>query len=149
MAKIILNEDGTASFTINVIGFSTKDSYQGLFKVKCLLNPLQELAVSRLNRELIGDKPEYADQNTSQLAFALTQLSERVVEAPPFWNTGDELPGNIKDANVIVEVLELAIEAQEKFLKQKQDEYNKNQELIKKLVTQKVKETSKEEEEEE
>lgn len=94
----------------NVLG-----TYIGTFVFRCFLTPLQRVAAGREQRELLGKYGENAPELESFLAFALTQLKHRIVEAPPFWSkslTEDGYEGNLPDENVISTVLDAAVEAE-------------------------------------
>ena len=129
----------TATFTINVVGKHSKDSYMGTFKVKCLLSPLEEIAADKRYRDLLGANSHLAQEHIRQQAFALSQLEQRVIEMPAFWEN-DTLPGgHIKDVNVLLAVLDRSIEAQEKYIETKENELKERQaRLTKKIKTKKI-----------
>lgn len=121
--------NGTAEFVIQMLGNKNQQTYLGKFKVKCALTPLDHINADKLNRELLGANLSMASDRAMNLAFALSQLKYRVIESPPFWQTAD-LPGNIEDDNIIFEVLNRAIEAEEKYLQRKsEDAENAEKEL--------------------
>ena len=143
--------DDIAEFSINICGDNTRNTYMGNFKVKCLTSPYEQLQSDKLYRELLGDNPYYASDVSKNYAFTLSQLKYRIIESPPFWANPDQpnIPGgHIKDSNVLSEVLEKAIEARDKFILTKEEEFSKMQERIKNKITNKEikKELSEEEE---
>lgn len=112
----------SAKFMVNITGRHSKQTYLGTFRVKCLLSPLEEIAADKRYRDLLGQNSHLAQEHVRQQAFALSQLEQRVIEMPPFWEN-DIIPGgHIKDDNVLLDVLDLAIEAQEKFIAAKAKE---------------------------
>lgn len=124
----------TATFPINVVGKLTKNSYMGTFKVKCLLSPLEEIAADKRYRDLLGDNSHLAQEHIRQQAFALAQLEQRVIEMPPFWEN-DLLPGgHVKDTNVVLHLLDMAIEAQEKYINIKEKEHKERQKRLTKNI---------------
>ena len=127
----------TATFSINIVGKHSKDSYMGTFKVKCLLSPLEEIAADKRYRDLLGANSHLAQENVRQQAFALAQLEQRVIEMPAFWEN-DSLPGgHVKDQNVLLHVLDQAVEAQEKYIETKETELKARQDRLTKAIKKK------------
>ena len=124
----------TATFSINVVGRLTKDSYMGTFKVKCLISPLEEIAADKRYRDLLGDNSHLAQEHIRQQAFALAQLEQRIIEMPPFWENDTLGGGHIKDTNVVLHVLDQAIEAQEKYVGIKEKELKERQKRLTKAI---------------
>ena len=110
------------TFRVDVEGRKSKESYKGVFQVRCLLNPMAFIAADKLYRELIGGKPSEAHEHASALAFALSQLKHRIVKMPPFWENKEMPGGHIEDDNVIMEVLNRAIYCEERFVQMKKEE---------------------------
>ena len=75
-----------------------------------------------------------ASQEAKNYAFALSQLKQRVLESAPFFKHA-ELDGGHLDDNILIELINIAIEAQE--------EYQKNQDQkikdIQKMLTERIK----------
>jgi len=110
----INTEDCTAIFPINEIGDTTRSTYIGAFKVKCILDPMDFMESDKLYRQLLGDvHPENAHEHSSSVAFALSQLKYRVIEVPPFWENARLGGGHVKDPGIIISVLNLAMEAEQ------------------------------------
>lgn len=127
----------TATFSINIVGRHSKDSYMGTFKVKCLLSPLEMIASDKRYRDLLGANSHLAQESIRQQAFALAELEQRVIEMPAFWEN-DSLPGgHIKDTNVLLHILDMAVEAQEKYIKIKEDELKARQDRLTKAIKKK------------
>jgi len=138
--------DSHATFEINIIGQSTKQTYLGEFKVICLLSPMSVLEADKLYRTLLGAEGSlYASERAKNLAFALSQLKYRVVSSPPFWDNRKLGGSHIPDDNVIIEIINLAIEAEEKYLQEKEEEAEKLQERLKEAFDTKVIEKEEEE----
>jgi len=135
MNSIILNEDGTANITITIVGEITQETYMGTFKVKCMLSPLELIKSDRLYRELLGANSSMANITARNSAFALSQLENRIIECPPFWENREIGGGHIVDANILGEVIELAIEAESRYRTKKLEELKEK----KKLLTKKIK----------
>lgn len=127
-------EGSEAKFDVNIVGNITKESYLGKFKVKCLLSPLEEIEADKIYRELLGNNFQLAEDRVKQKAFALAQLQVRVIEEPPFWKHDIIGGGDIPDDNVLLDVLELAITAQEKYIKGKEEEMKRRQEMLTRAV---------------
>jgi hypothetical protein len=126
-----------ATFTVNIIGRHSKSSYMGTFKVKCLLSPLEEIAADKRYRDLLGSNSHLAQERVRQQAFALAQLEQRIIAMPPFWEN-DTLPGgHISDDNVLLHVLDEAIEAQNKYIQGKEDELKERQQRLTKAIKKK------------
>ena len=127
----------TATFSINLTGKHSKDTYMGTFKVKCLLSPLEEIAADKRYRDLLGDNSHLAQEHIRQQAFALAQLEQRIIEMPPFWEN-DTLPGgHIKDTNIVLAILDHAVEAQEKYIQAKESELKERQKRLTKAIKKK------------
>ena len=131
-------EDGYAVFDINIVGVHTNNSYYGTFKVKCLLSPIEQIKADKLYRDLLGNNAHLASNHVGQLAYAASQLHLRVTEAPPFWESNDLGGSHIEDENVILSVLDSAIEAQVKFVEEKKEELIKRQEILANRIRKKV-----------
>jgi hypothetical protein len=135
MSKITLNDDGTASFSLNVLGNISRETFMGNFQVKCILSPLEFIKADKLYRELLGEDSINAHQKARSNAFALSQLQYRVLRYPPFWENREIGGGHIDDDNVLGEVIELAIQAEEQYRTQKKKEADD----IQKMLTKKIK----------
>ena len=108
-------DNNTAVWTMREEG-DVNGTYIGTFKFKCFLTPLQQIAANREQRELLGSNPTLAGEHESFLAYALTQLKYRIVEAPPFWTTqGSTYNGDLADENIIGKVLDKAIASELKY----------------------------------
>lgn len=143
-------EDSVAFFSINLIGENSKQTYMGEFQVKCLLSPLEIIKVDKLYRSLLGERLEYAKKNTLNFAFAFAQLQYRIMKAPPFWENKEIGGGHIIDFNIISEVLERAIEAEELYRIEKIKEAEEIENRLKNAIQSgKIKKTEETEEDKE
>lgn len=111
--------DGSvAEFTVNLIGAASKESFMGTFTVKCILNPIEEIKANKLYRELLGEtNPHLATEDIHNLALALAQLKYRIIKSPAGWKY-QEIDGGHLDANIVLHVFNLAIDARIKFHKE-------------------------------
>jgi hypothetical protein len=122
--RVTIHENQTGSFTFNEIGERTKKLYQGTFIVKSMLNPIEELAVMRELKDILG--PHWASCTDAEynIAYSLCELKYRIINAPPFWNNapaGNFPGGGLMDKNIILKVLDYATEVyrvQAKLLKE-------------------------------
>lgn len=108
------NEDGTVSFRFAEVGARTRTTYTGPFKVKAGMSPFDELSAGRDMRALLGEHGVQAVDHEINIAYALSQLRYRIVEAPGFWSekARDGFGGADLDSNVILSILDYAIEAE-------------------------------------
>jgi hypothetical protein len=125
------SKDGyTAVFMFEGIGEITGNSYRGPFKVRTLLDPEQMLQAGRERRSLLGQNIAFASDTEFNIATALSELRARIVEPPPFWNNGKVL-----DTNILLEVLDLALNAELSYRKRNQQDEEENVEIIKNYVS--------------
>lgn len=122
-------EGDVATWEMRMEG-SVKGTYVGVFKFRCYLTPLQNIAAGKEQRELLGSNMALATDHESFLAYALTQLKQRIISAPPFWSSttpNKALEGDLPDENVIEAVLDAAIRSE---IKYKEDKKRKKEEGI-------------------
>lgn len=96
-------------------------TYAGIFKFKCYLTPLQQIAAGKEQRALLGELAALAPEHQSFLAYALTQLKYRIVSAPPFWNSvspSSSYGGDLPDEDILEKVLDAAIRSELKYKEQ-------------------------------
>jgi len=135
MDNKITFENGIATFSVNELGEVENQTYMGKFKVRCVLTPLEFIEADHKYRELLGrDHPDLAHERTRTLAFALSQLMARVIEKPPWWQNPGLDGAHIKDDNIILYVLDMAIEAEEKYRDNIRVEIEKKQEFLTKAI---------------
>jgi hypothetical protein len=93
-------------------------TYVGVFKFRCYLTPLQNIMAGREQRELLGSNMALATEHEAFLAYALTQLRQRIVQAPPFWSSAGvnkSHEGDIADEDILQSILDAAIRAELKY----------------------------------
>ena len=117
-------EEGTATFWIKETGSIKGETYVGMFKVKCILNPIEFIEADGLYRQLLGsDSPTLASNHAGNLAYALAQLRYRVIKAPPFWDDGTQkVPGGQVDDNILLYVFSQCSEAETTYREKIQDQ---------------------------
>jgi hypothetical protein len=134
--KDITLQGSEAEFTISVIGKQSGETFQGNFKVKCFLTPIDIVKADRLYRELLGSiTPHLATTEAQNMCFALSQLKYRTLRSPAGWKN-EEIDGGHLDMNIVIEVLNKAIKAQEMY----QNESKKRLEKLQKQLTKEIKE---------
>lgn len=122
--KNIIIEGNTGVWEMKLDG-DIQGTFTGIFRFRCYLTPSQKIAADREMRELIGVNPTVANEHESYLAFALTQLKQRIISAPPFWTSTLQtsgISGDLPDENIIIAVLDASLGAESKYkgqLKQK------------------------------
>jgi len=106
-----------ATFELDVLG-EIGGSYKGTFQFRLNLTPMQEIQADKDYRQLLGDNPNDAPTKIKNLAYIITQLKQRVIQAPPFWyHESTQFHGShIKDSIVLETVFQAAILAQEKYM---------------------------------
>lgn len=114
--------DGSlAEFHISEIGKNSGETFTGDFTVKCFLSPLDIIKADKLNRDLLGDiSPHLAGSDAANMSFALSQLKYRVVKSPAGWKNS-EVDGGHLDLNIVIKVLNTAIEAQTLYKKRSEE----------------------------
>lgn len=130
--------DGTATFKIDEVGTSHGETFRGVFKVKCILSPLEFVDADALYRDLLGKtNPTLASEWTGRIAFHLAQLKYRVVKAPNFWtpeNNERGLGGSEIDDNILSKVFDLAFAAEVQYREAIKKKFDKSSEALKKSV---------------
>lgn len=120
-----MKEDGVISGT-----------YMGTFRFRCYLTPLQQIQAGREERDMLGQNIALAPEHERFLAYALSQLKQRIVSAPPFWisaNPNGNMPGDLPDEEIIANILDAAQIAQRKYkfiLKNRKDSAIKDAKLL-------------------
>jgi len=127
-------EGSKAYFDFSSVGDRTNTTYMGEFCVKCVMSPMDHLKADRLYRELIGSiNPHLASQDAKNYAFALSQLKQRVLESADFFKNR-ELDGSHLDSNVLIGIINKAIEAEEEYKEQQDEKTKKIQEMLAKRI---------------
>jgi hypothetical protein len=103
-----------------------------VFKFLCSLNPIQYIEADKDYRELLGKNAEFVSTHADTIAYALAQLRQRVLDAPPFWyEKGTRYGGSgLKDHEILEVILEAAVKSEVKY---RQELQKKHEEAINKL----------------
>jgi hypothetical protein len=134
MSKDIILQGSEAEFTVSVIGKQTGETFQGTFKVKCFLSPIDTIKADKLYRELLGSiTPHLASTEAQNMCFALSQLKYRVKQSPAGWKN-EEIDGGHLDMNIVVDVLNHAIEAQTMYQQRSKERLKKLQDQLTKDI---------------
>ena len=134
----------TATYPMNLVGSRTGETYIGEFKFKCLLTPIEKIEADKQYRKLLGENMIMASDTAKSLAFALSQLQFRILEAPPFWDSRVLGGSHIMDDNIIIEAFNKSVEAEEQFMEAVQKKAKEIEERLQKAI--KSKQIEKEEE---
>jgi len=140
LKKDIIIENGFASWDINTaepIG----GTYMGTFTFRCVLSPLQIIEADRDYRDLLGPNPAMVDPVAENLAYALSQLKQRVIKSPPFWTEQAARFGgaHIKDTNVLDYVLKASFESEIKYREELKENHRKATERLRRALDEKYK----------
>lgn len=127
---------GTATFHVDMEGGSNRQTYKGIFKVKCILNPLEYLQSDALYRQLLGkDNPQYASEYVSQLCYALSQLKYRIIDCPDWFNNKETgIKGSSIDDNILLYVLDKAVECEEEYREGIKEKFKKARKEVQEAV---------------
>jgi hypothetical protein len=141
---------GSATFMVDIESGVTKTTYRGTFKVKCVLSPLEYINADAFYRELIGkSNPQFVSEYVGQLCYALSQLKFRIMECPDwFKNKETGINGSGIDDNVLLFVLDKAIDCEAQYRDGIKERYEKARESVKKAIDDKELTSGKEEKEE-
>lgn len=101
-----------------------KGTIIGTFTLRPFLMPMQELEAGRDRRRLLGELEQYANAEERYLALCLSELRQRIINAPPFWNTS-EMFGGGQEKDLIFKVADAAFYAENLFTEQKTAEKEK------------------------
>jgi hypothetical protein len=140
-------DGNTATWEMKLDG-NINGTYMGMFKFRCFLTPLQQISAGREERDLLGINIALAPEQERFLAFALCQLKYRVISSPPFWasaNPNGAIQGDIADEEVIAQILDAAITAENMYKKALKKRRENAVEQFKKLAEQIIDEKKAEE----
>lgn len=142
---------GTATFVVNIESGVTKTTYKGMFKVKCVLSPLEYIYADSFYRELIGkNNPQFVADYVSQLCYALSQLKYRVIECPDwFKNKENGINGSSVDDNILLYILDKTVDCELQYREGIKERYEKARESVRKAIDDKELTSGKEEEKKE
>jgi len=125
----------------------TRGTLLGQFTFKCILLPMDKLAVGRERRQLLGEFEALASELERYIAYSLSELKYRIITAPVFWND-DKMNGNIPEEQLLFNVLDAALYAQGMYSQTKNEEkdalVNSALKQAEKILTDKKEENDKE-----
>lgn len=138
---VLLDSQGIATWEINMTG-DVGGTYQGIFQFKTILSPMQQIEADRDYRELIGANASLASSHIDNLAYTFSQLRQRIIKYPPFWDDGaSRFKGShIRDEDIIQAVYEAAVVAETKFRAQLKEKHKAAVERLKAAIEQKEEE---------
>ena len=127
-------EGSIAEFDYQGVGEKSNTTYMGTFRCKTIISPLDHIKADRMYRELIGQvNPHLASKEAQNFAFALSQHKVRLVEFPDFYKN-QELNGAHLDSNILIDIINLAIDAEEEHKKQLDERLKAMQEMLAKRI---------------
>lgn len=104
---------GTAEFYVNQIGSADKSTYKGMFKIKCVIGPIQFINSDALYRKLLGESnPQYASDLAGRLAYAISQLKYRISDCPDWFKSENGMYGSEVQDNILLYVFDKCVEAE-------------------------------------
>lgn len=108
---------GTATFHVDLEASASKTTYKGVFKVKCILNPLEYAHSDAMYRQLLGkDNPQYASEYVSSICYALSQLKYRIIDCPDwFKNPETGIYGSSIEDNILLYVLDKSVDCESQY----------------------------------
>ena len=124
-------EGSKAYFDYHGVGKKTNETYMGEFCVKCIMSPLDHIKADRLYRELIGSvNPHLASKESQNYAFALSQLKYRIIGEMPEFFKNKELNGGHLDSHVLIEIVNMAIDAEEFYQEEQERKIKEMQDML-------------------
>lgn len=120
MSQQFIFDKSTASVVITVLDEVKDTEERGIFKFRCHLTPMDIIDTDAFYRELIGVRPSESDRVADRMAYSLSQLRYRVIDAPEWWKKDPEgrsqIWGGHCNKNVVVEVFNVAVTAETLYL---------------------------------
>ena len=99
------------SFSFSEKGERTKKTYEGQFTVKCLLT-MEEIRQVGLKLDLFNGGSKTLPGLVALLNRAFAELSVRIIKAPSWWTDSND-GRDLFDTNVVLEVFNSAINAEQ------------------------------------
>jgi hypothetical protein len=127
---------GTATFFIDMESASDRTTYKGIFKVRCVLSPLEYIGADSMYRELLGKtNPQYASDYVGQLCYALSQLKFRVMDSPDwFKNKNTGINGSHIDDTILLYILDKAVDSEAQYREGVKERYDKARQSVRKAM---------------
>jgi hypothetical protein len=132
---ILLDSQGNATWEMNMTG-PIGGTYQGVFQFRTVLSPIQQIEADRDYRELVGTNYQLIATHIDNLAYILSQLRQRIIKHPPFWDDGSSRfkGSHIRDEEIILAVYEAAVLAETKFRKELKEKHKAAIERLKAAI---------------
>ena len=118
------------TFSISIVGDTSKQNFVGDFTTVCMPNLRQKSEASIMEAQLNRDLATL-DQNTILYHRMIAKLSQRLTEAPDWWISSDN-GRNLLDANVIFEVFKECVDAEREWREKVWGKEEEDKEEIKK-----------------
>jgi hypothetical protein len=83
------NDPNLFSFTIDVTGELSGETFKGKFTTKLRLSHRDQMFADRERRRLLGDTPEYATARCHNQAEVFSRLMAHLVDSPSWWREAD------------------------------------------------------------
>jgi len=129
-------QTGTATFFIDMEASADRSVYKGIFKVKCVLSPLEYINADSMYRELLGKtNPQYASDYVGQLCYALSQLKYRVMDSPDwFKNRENGINGSSIDDTILLYILDKAVDSEAQYRDGIKERYENAKKSVRKAI---------------
>ena len=110
---MILNDP--KSFSVDVEGSMTKNSYKGVFKIRPLLSHRDKLRRDELKRQLIGATPDGTGVAALRTAEIFSKIWVHLTESPSWWrDAGNGL--DLIDEEPVVAVIDKIVEMEQEVM---------------------------------
>lgn len=98
-------------------GALSQEDYNGVFKIRPKLSPIEVLECDRDRRDLLGNpkNDEQVGADAVNLAICLSQLKIRIVEGPSWWSSTFGLRIDFHDENIIFDLFKQVVEIESKW----------------------------------
>ena len=107
---MILNDP--KSFSVDVEGSMTKNTYKGVFKVRPLLSHRDKLRRDEIKRQLVGGTPDGTGVAALRIAEIFSKIWAHLVEAPSWWkDAGNGL--DLIDEEPVVAVIDKIVDIEQ------------------------------------
>ena len=94
----------TSSFTVDLVGSETGETFKGTFNCKIRLSLNEQLRRDAIRRQLLGANPESTSPRAGNIAEILSEIAVHLMEPIPSWWSGAAGGLELFDDNVIAAV---------------------------------------------
>lgn len=129
----MIKNDNTFSFSISERGEISGQTFNWSFTAKRMLSIRDRISKDNIRRQIIGDKPEFAEQNTLLRAEMLAALQVSLIETPKAWkdsNNGLDL----FDDNILIVLYEKVAAEQNKAQEEAQAAAEESTQKLRKIA---------------